>query len=145
LKYIRHMEIPTIMKKLLSLILFFAIAGISAHAQTSEGPKNGPIIVFSENSFDFGDITQGDTVKHIFNFKNTGTAPLILSEVITTCGCTAPKWTNQPILPGKTGEIAITYDSKGKEGVQNKVITVLSNSVNTPVRVSIRVNVLPKK
>jgi hypothetical protein len=114
-------------------------------AQTPEGPKSGPIITFTENSFDFGDIIQGDTVKHIFKFKNTGTAPLILSEVITTCGCTAPKWTNKPILPGKEGQIDITYNSAGKEGLQNKVITVLSNSVNTPVRVSIRVNVLPKK
>ena len=127
------------------LLLLFTLLVISVQAQTAEGPKNGPIIVFTENAFDFGDITQGDTVKHVFSFKNAGTAPLILSEVITTCGCTAPKWTNQPILPGKTGEIAITYNSAGKEGMQNKIITVLSNSVNTPVRVSIRVNVLPKK
>jgi hypothetical protein len=132
------------MKRSLLLMLFILLV-ISVQAQTAEGPKNGPIIIFTENSFDFGDITQGDTVKHVFSFKNTGTAPLILSEVITTCGCTAPKWTNQPVLPGKTGEIAITYNSAGKEGMQNKIITVLSNSVNTPVRVSIRVNVLPKK
>jgi hypothetical protein len=127
------------------LFLFFALIAFALNAQTPEGPKSGPIITFTENSFDFGDIIQGDTVKHVFNFKNTGTAPLIISEVITTCGCTAPKWTNKPVLPGKTGEIAITYGSAGKEGLQNKVITVLSNSVNTPVRVSIRVNVLPKK
>jgi hypothetical protein len=127
------------------LFLFFGLLGFSMKAQTPEGPKSGPIITFTENSFDFGDIIQGDTVKHIFKFKNTGTAPLILSEVITTCGCTAPKWTNKPILPGKEGQIDITYNSAGKEGLQNKVITVLSNSVNTPVRVSIRVNVLPKK
>src|ERR1700746_2011626 len=95
------------------IYLFFTIIGLSVYAQTPDGPKSGPIITFTETSFDFGDITQGDTVKHVFKFKNTGTAPLILSEVITTCGCTAPKWTNKPIMPGKEGEIDITYNSTG--------------------------------
>jgi hypothetical protein len=133
------------MKKIIfTLILIIgAFAGIKA--QTPEGPKNGPIIQFKESTFDFGDISQGDSVQHVFEFKNTGTTPLIISEVITTCSCTAPKFTKEAVMPGKSGEILIKYNSAGKQGLQNKVITILSNSTNTPVRISIRVNVLQKK
>ncbi|HXA01379.1 MAG TPA: DUF1573 domain-containing protein, partial [Cytophagaceae bacterium] len=117
----------------------------SVKAQTPEGPKNGPIVTFTEIAHDFGDIIQGDSVMHVFHFKNSGTSPLIISEVITTCGCTAPKFTKEPVMPGKTGEIFITFRSAGKQGLQNKIITILSNSTNTPVRLSIRVNVLQKQ
>jgi hypothetical protein len=134
----------SIMKKIIfSLILAFGF--FTLKAQTIDGPKSGPIINFSEDFFDFGDILQGDSVQHIFKFKNTGTSPLIISEVITTCGCTAPEFTKEPVLPEKPGEIKITYRSAGKQGLQNKVITILSNSTNTPVRLRIRINVLPKK
>jgi hypothetical protein len=132
------------MKKIIfSLILMLGIFALKA--QTPEGPKSGPIITFTESAHDFGDIIQGDSVMHIFKFKNSGTSPLIISEVITTCGCTAPKFTKEAVMPGKAGEILITYRSAGKQGLQNKIITILSNSTNTPVRLSIRVNVLPKK
>ncbi|MFL5730239.1 MAG: DUF1573 domain-containing protein [Cytophagaceae bacterium] len=132
------------MKKILfSLIL--ALGAFALKAQTSEGPKSGPIITFTESAHDFGDIIQGDSVTHVFKFKNSGSTPLIISEVITTCGCTAPTWTKDPVMPGKSGEILITYRSAGKQGLQNKIITILSNATNTPVRASIRVNVLPKK
>jgi hypothetical protein len=133
----------TMKKIIFTLVLLVGVLQIKA--QTPEGPKSGPIIIFTENTFDFGDITQGDSVQHVFKFKNSGTSPLIISEVITTCGCTAPKFTKEPVMPDKSGEILITYRSAGKQGLQNKVITILSNSTNTPVRISIRVNVLPKK
>ena len=132
------------MKKIFfSLILVTGV--FTLKAQTPDGPKSGPIITFTENAHDFGDIIQGDSLTHVFKFKNSGTAPLVISEVITTCGCTAPTFTKEPVMPGKTGEILITYRSAGKQGLQNKIITILSNSTNTPVRLSIRVNVLPKK
>jgi len=132
------------MKKIIfSFILVLGISGLKA--QTPDGPKSGPIIIFTETAHDFGDIIQGDSVMHNFKFKNSGTSPLIISEVITTCGCTAPKFTKEPVMPGKAGEILITYRSAGKQGLQNKIITILSNSTNSPVRLSIRVNVLPQK
>ena len=107
--------------------------------------KSGAKIEFDVKSKDFGDISQGDKVKHVFNFKNTGTEPLILSNVITSCGCTATEWPREPIAPGASAEINATFNSSGKMGKQNKVITVVSNNVEGSARVSIIANVLPPK
>ncbi|MFN3405980.1 MAG: DUF1573 domain-containing protein [Cytophagaceae bacterium] len=114
-------------------------------AQTGTEAPQGPYIKFSENSFDFGDIYQGDTVSHVFKFKNTGNAPLLLKEVLTTCGCTVPKFSKDPILPGKESEIVVKFNSEGKEGRMTKPITVISNSTNSPARITIITNILPKK
>ena len=102
------------------------------------------VLVFEETTHDFGNITQGDKVAYTFKFKNTGTEPLILSNVLTTCGCTATNWPRNPIAPGGSNEIAATFNSAGKNGKQNKVITVISNASNGNQRVSIISNVAPK-
>ena len=128
------------MKYLASLLLvgfaFFATA-------QEEEPMTGPKISFTEKSYDFGEITQGEKVEHIFEFENVGNEPLILSDVRTTCGCTAPEWPREPIAPGKTAKIKVVFNSAGKMGMQNKVITVMSNAVNNPERVKIVTNVMP--
>ena len=129
------------MKYLASLLLvgfaFFATA------QEEEEPMSGPRISFTENSFDFGEITQGAKVEHVFEFENVGNEPLILSDVRTTCGCTAPEWPRDPIAPGKKARLKVVFNSTGKMGMQNKVITVMSNAVNNPERVKIVTNVTP--
>jgi len=128
----------------LSLILAgFVLIG-SAQSQNEESPK-GAEISFAESSKNFGDITQGDVVEHTFKFENTGNQPLILSNVLVTCGCTATNWPRDPVAPGKSAEIAVRFDSKGKNGAQNKIITVVSNAINPREKVSIKANVLPKK
>lgn len=129
------------MKYLASLLL----AGFAffATAQEGEEPMTGPKITFSEKSFDFGEITQGEKVEHVFEFENIGNEPLILSDVRTTCGCTAPEWPREPIAPGKKARLKVVFNSAGKMGMQNKVITVMSNAVNNPERVKIVTNVMP--
>lgn len=130
------------MKKV-AYLLFLIFAWTVSAAQ--EESKSGPVIKFEESSHEFGDIEQGDKVNYIFTFTNTGTEPLILTEVVTTCGCTAPSWSREPVLPGKNGEVQITFNSAHKMGRQNKGITILSNAINSPARVTITGNVLPKK
>ncbi len=125
-----------------NLIIFLALVfNIETKAQT----VNGAVLEFAEKSYEFGDIVQGDSVKHVFKFTNTGNAPLMLREVLTTCGCTVPKFSKEPIMPGKEGEILVKFNSEGKEGRLTKVITILSNATNNPARVNIVVNVQPKK
>lgn len=131
------------MKKIIFTALLYLAFHIS-FAQTNEVPKTGPQIAFKDLSHDFGDMIQGDKVTYTFKFTNSGTEPLLVSEVVTTCGCTATKWTKEPVLPGKEGEIVATFNSENKMGRQNKTITILSNAVNNPSRVSIVCNVLPK-
>ncbi len=129
------------MKKL-ALLLFFGMFAFVSFAQDADKKSE---ITFTEASHDFGDITQGDVVEYTFKFKNSGTTPLVLTNVAVTCGCTAPTWPREAILPGEEGEILIKFNSTGKMGVQNKVITVYSNAVNNPERIKIITNVLPKQ
>ncbi len=121
---------------------FLILLSMVAFAQEESTPLSGPKIYFSETSFDFGDITQGDRVEHVFEFENVGNEPLILSDVRTTCGCTAPEWPREPVIPGAKSMVRVVFNSAGKIGMQNKVITVMSNAVNSPARVKIVTNVL---
>ncbi len=130
--------------KFFTLSLLFAVFMMTATAQAQEAVE-GAEITFGETSKDFGDITQGDVVEHTFKFENTGNQPLVISNVLVTCGCTATSWPRDPIQAGKSSEITVRFDSKGKNGAQNKIITVVSNAVNPREKVSIKSNVLPKK
>lgn len=117
--------------------LIFGLIGFVANAQDTSGPA----ITFEEKTYEFGDIHQGDVVEHTFKFTNTGDTPLVITNVTTTCGCTAPKWPKEPIQAGDEGEILVKFNSRGKRGVQNKPITVYSNAPQT-TKISITTNVL---
>ncbi len=97
---------------------------------SAEGVKKGnaPAIKFEKTEHDFGKILQGEQVSYTFKFKNVGNAPLIISSIEKTCGCTTPEFTKEPIKPGDTGKITISYDSKGHKGFQNKRLIVKANT-----------------
>ena len=134
-------------KRIFTLSLLLSALVYSGIAQSqSSATSDGAVITFAENTKDFGDITVGDVVEHTFKFENTGNQPLIISNVLVQCGCTATDWPREPIAPGKSSEITVKFNSENKSpGVQNKVVTVVSNSVNPREKVSIRANLLPKK
>ena len=89
---------------------------------------NVPVIQFEKTEHDFGKILQGEQVSYTFKFKNVGDAPLIITNIEKTCGCTSPDYSNEPIKPGEEGKITITYDSKGHKGFQNKRLVVKANT-----------------
>lgn len=127
--------------------LFILCIGFGVVAQSSEADNevvSGAKITFEEASFEFGDITQGDKVSHTFSYENTGNEPLIISNVRTTCGCTATNWDREPLAPGESGTITVNFNSTGKMGMQNKVITINSNASNSTERIKIIANVLKK-
>ncbi|MEL6654591.1 MAG: DUF1573 domain-containing protein, partial [Bacteroidota bacterium] len=84
-----------------------------------------------ETQYDFGGITQGETVSHTFRFKNTGSEPLKLTRVKPSCGCTTPEWSREEIAPGEEGFIEVKFNSTGKLGVQSKAVTVTGNFEGT--------------
>ncbi len=127
------------MKKIAFLSLFLMLATFS-FAQQKQAK-----ITFENIAIDFGDIKEGEIKKHTFKFKNTGNDILVLFDIRTTCGCTATEWTRQPIPPGESGEVTITFNSKGKSGIQNKVITIISNAQVQQKTLKIRTNVLQNK
>jgi len=98
-------------------------------ASSVKGESLSPEITFENNTYDFGQIIQGEKVTHSFKFDNTGNAELIISDVSASCGCTVPSWSKQPIPVGESGEINVVFDSNGREGQQNKDITVITNGV----------------
>ncbi|WP_183573395.1 DUF1573 domain-containing protein [Mucilaginibacter sp. X5P1] len=89
---------------------------------------NAPVMKFEYSMHDFGKITQGDKVNYKFNFTNTGKSPLIISNAVASCGCTKPEWPSAPIKPGETGQINVTFNSAGKSGLQDKLITITANT-----------------
>jgi hypothetical protein len=129
------------------VLLIVIAAAQSASAQTLAPTAGGPIITWEKTTHDFGDVYQGDKVEHTFAFTNTGGTPLIITNVEVTCGCTTPKgWPRDPLGPGEKGEILIAFNSAGKFGKQNKVVTVISNATNPEVvQISFTANVLEKK
>ena len=131
--------------KTLVAFIFGTFMVFCAWAQDASTEPSGPVITFEEESHDFGDIYQGDKVEHVFNFTNSGNEPLIITNVQTTCGCTAPEWPRDPVVPGQTSSITVRFNSTGKSGKQNKVITIVSNATTPKNQVVITANVLPKE
>ncbi|MBD1262957.1 DUF1573 domain-containing protein [Maribacter polysiphoniae] len=116
------------MMKKIVLVLFVGLLGFSLTAQ-----ETGAKIEFKSETVDYGQITKGSDGVRVFEFTNTGDAPLIISKVSSSCGCTIPKKPDGPILPGKTGEIQVKYDTN-RVGPIRKAITVISNA-DTPTKV----------
>ena len=104
--------------------------GLVNNTATADGSVKGasPVIKFEKTEHDFGKILQGEQVSYTFKFKNVGNAPLIITSIEKTCGCTSPEYSGQPIKPGENGKITITYDSKGHKGFQNKRLVVKANT-----------------
>jgi hypothetical protein len=107
--------------------------------QKPEGPL--PVLVFEKQEHDFGTITEGQKVTYTYKFKNTGSAPLIIQNAQPSCGCTAPDWTREPIPVGGSGFVKAEFDSKGKPGMQNKSITVTSNTFPKTTQLKFKANV----
>jgi len=130
---------------------FFMLIGALVFAVTAFGQAaekiSGPVIAWEKSTHDFGDMTQGDKVEHTFKFTNAGTEPIVITNVEVTCGCTLPKsWPRDPIAAGGKGEIVVAFNSTGKLGKQNKVVTVVSNAVNPEGKqIIFTANVLEKK
>lgn len=104
-------------------------------------------IAFCEGSvYNFKTIKEADgPVTHTFIIKNMGKAPLVINNVITSCGCTTPSWTKKPIMPGKTGEVKVTFDPEERPGSFSKTISVYNNAAKKPLMLTVRGQVVGKK
>ena len=113
------------MKKLFFTLtlVFAAFLGQQAVAQT------GAKIEFNKETHDYGTIKNGADGSCVFEFKNTGDSPLIISNAKGSCGCTVPEWPKEPIAPGAKGSIKVKYDTM-RTGEINKSVTITSNAVN---------------
>ena len=120
------------MKKIIFVISLLFIALATTFAQDSPQKNNGPEIKFNTSTHDYGTMIQGADGNCEFKFTNTGKEPLVLSNVVASCGCTIPTWSREPIMPGKEGIIKVHYDTN-RLGPIAKQITVMSNAITDRV------------
>ena len=126
------------MKKIFSTLCMTLFAAVMMGQQ--------PVITFEKTEHDFGKINEADgRVSTVFEFKNEGMTPLVLSNVRASCGCTTPTWTKEPIEPGQTGSITVTYNPNGRPGRFQKTVTITSNATEPTKRVYIKGEVIPKQ
>lgn len=119
-----------------TLLMFVLVANIAAQKA---------VITFATKTHDFGQITEeGGNVSRVFEFTNTGNAPLVIQRVNASCGCTTPEWTQTPVEPGKKGKITATYNPMGRPGAFTKEVYVYSNASNEMERLTISGNVTPR-
>ncbi|MEQ3500176.1 DUF1573 domain-containing protein [Tenacibaculum sp. SSH1-16] len=92
---------------------------------------------FETETIDYGKIAYGSEGKRVFEFTNVGEAPIIIKDIVSPCGCTVPTKPEEPIMPGKKGQIEVSYDTKRLGGF-SKTLTVISNAKNKRKRVKIK-------
>jgi len=110
------------------LLLFVGLVALGVNAQEKTAK-----IEFKSETIDYGEIAKGSDGVRVFEFTNMGEAPLVISDVKSSCGCTIPKKPDAPVMPGETGEIQVKYDTN-RVGPIRKAITVTSNA-DTPTKV----------
>ncbi len=120
-------------------------ATLASSEATAAPASNQPLttVALSESNFDFGKIKKGDKVEHVYEVTNTGTNPLVISEVKPGCGCTAPDFTKEPIMPGKKGKITLHFDSSNFDGNVNKFADVFANVEKAPIKLTFTANIQP--
>ncbi|WP_166965824.1 DUF1573 domain-containing protein [Yeosuana marina] len=123
------------MKKIIT-ILFIGLVSFSINAQEKTAK-----IEFKSDTIDYGTIEKGSNGLRVFEFTNTGDAPLIISRVTSSCGCTVPTWTREAVLPGKKGEVQVKYDTNRVNPIR-KTITVISNAETPTVALKIKGEVI---
>ncbi len=103
-----------------------------------------PVVKFDKAEHDFGTIAEGDKVETEFKITNEGEADLIIINAQGSCGCTVPVWPKEPIKPGESAPLKVSFDSNGKPGQQQKSVTLTTNSKEGSEKVTIKANVTPK-
>lgn len=106
---------------------------------------NAAVMAFESSTYDFGKIKEGEKVSFGFKFTNKGKSPLIIQSVASSCGCTVPEYPHEPIAPGDSAEIKVVFNSQGKQGLQNKVVSITSNGIPTSSEVNFVGEVLPSE
>jgi len=127
------------MKKIVLLVIACLGVAMVANAQQAD-----TTVKFTSIDHDFGEVKQGVPPTHAFEFTNTGTEPIVIQNVQTSCGCTSPSWTREPIAPGAKGEIKLSYNAAAM-GYFHKSATVVTSGTPSPVTLHIKGTVVENK
>ncbi|WP_445738695.1 DUF1573 domain-containing protein [Mariniflexile sp.] len=116
---------------------------VTAAAERDENASKFPVIEFNEREHDFGNIEKGVPVETTFTYKNTGTAPLVVTDIKSSCGCTVPQdWSREPLKPGDSSKFSVTFNGSGENKI-TKTITLTANTEKGTEEVKITAFVKP--
>ncbi|WP_370479612.1 DUF1573 domain-containing protein [Tamlana flava] len=103
-------------------------SNVAAAAERDAVASQFPVIEFDKTEHDFGEIEAKTPVETVFTYKNTGDAPLVITDIKSSCGCTVPQdWSRDPLNPGDTGQFTVKFNGSGSNKV-SKTITVTANT-----------------
>jgi len=132
-------------KIVLSLLISITVFNLQAQISSNDAAvKKTTDISFEKTVHDFGDINEGDIVETTFKYTNTGDAPLYVTKIKASCGCTIPSnWSKEAIQPGDSSSFLVKFNSKNKPNRQSKRISILCNSTKGMEYVTIKAQVKP--
>ena len=122
----------------IGLLMAVVCFGCAGNQQKTDAKADGtPQINFETYEHNFGIIAQGEKVSYTFKFRNIGDGALQITDVTTSCGCTASKYSTEPVKPGESGTVEVIFDSYGREGKQLKSANVWTNCGEKPIKLQI--------
>ncbi len=122
----------------IGLLMAMVCFGCAGNQQKTDAKADGtPQINFETYEHNFGTIAQGEKVSYTFKFRNIGDGALQITDVTTSCGCTASKYSTEPVKPGESGTVEVIFDSYGREGKQLKSANVWTNCGEKPIKLQI--------
>ena len=129
--------------KILNFIILFFLGSIFSSqiiAQTMDAK-----MIFDNEKHNFGKIKEvNGKVEHKFVFSNMGAEPIVIADVRSSCGCTTPSWSKEPVPPGGKGFVKAVYNPYNRPGAFHKTITIKSNAENNPITLHINGDVIAK-
>lgn len=140
------------MKKTVITLAFLAVSGTAMYAQTANSnsaPTQQPAndnagkFSFKEESWNFGEVTEGPDITHEFEFSNVGKSPIFIRNASAGCGCTVADWPHEPVAPGATAKVKVTFHTKGRPGLASKVVTIDSDAQQQSMRLTFTASVKP--
>lgn len=121
-----------------------SVTPVNAQASQAADPSTLGQFQFPEMEYDFGAINEGQIIEHEFKFTNSGQAPLVISNITASCGCTTPDWTKTPVKPGEEGYVKVVFNSTAKSGSQAPTVSIQANTNPTVTRLRMKGTVTPK-
>lgn len=118
-------HLKTTFTVLVAFFLTISIAGLNAQDNVF-GSEDGPQMTFETTVIDYGQIQRGSDGNRTFTFTNTGSSPVVVTNVRSSCGCTVPAYPQDPVMPGESTEIEVRYDTN-RMGRINRFVTVMTN------------------
>ena len=117
----------------------------TANGMDTVAADRKPVMTFKDTLYNFGTIHEGEVVEHEFSFTNTGKTPLLINSAAGSCGCTVPQYPHEPIAPGQSATLKVTFNSAGKSGHQEKSVSIQTNTVRNVHYIYIQAEITKQK